>query len=136
MNPDDYASCTTLMIREEHLDTFGHVNNATFLTLYEGARWDWVTRNGYGLQTVREKQVGPTILEVNVKFMKELRLREEIRIYSRLLSYERKIGQLEQLIVRGEENTICSKALFTIGLFDLKQRSLIVPSAEWLSALS
>ena len=29
-----------LLIKETYLDTFGHVNNATYLTLFEEARWD------------------------------------------------------------------------------------------------
>ena len=30
-------------ILEQHLDTFGHVNNAAYLVLYEEARWDFIT---------------------------------------------------------------------------------------------
>ena len=45
------------LIRESHLDTFGHVNNATYLQLYEEARWELITRNGYGLAKVRESLI-------------------------------------------------------------------------------
>ena len=38
-----------LVIREQHLDTFGHVNNAKYLEILEEARWDLITGNGYGL---------------------------------------------------------------------------------------
>ena len=32
-----------LVIREQHLDTFGHVNNAKYLEILEEARWDLIT---------------------------------------------------------------------------------------------
>lgn len=38
-----------VVIREDQLDTFGHVNNAAHLDILEEARWDIITRNGYGL---------------------------------------------------------------------------------------
>ncbi len=39
-----------VLILESHLDTFGHVNNAAYLTLFEESRWDFITKNGYGLK--------------------------------------------------------------------------------------
>ena len=38
-----------LIIRESHLDTFGHLNNATYLQLFEEARWDYITNRGFGV---------------------------------------------------------------------------------------
>ena len=49
----------TVMIKENHLDTFGHVNNAAYLTLYEEARWDFITKNGYGLEVIQNEKKGP-----------------------------------------------------------------------------
>ena len=69
-----------ILIKESDLDTFGHVNNATYLKLFEEARWDLITKNGYGIKTIRETKLGPTILEIKIRFLKELRLREKITI--------------------------------------------------------
>jgi acyl-CoA thioesterase FadM len=71
-----------LIIKEIYLDTFGHVNNATYLTLFEEARWDLITKNGYGLKKIQETGQGPTILEIKLLFLKELRVRENITIDS------------------------------------------------------
>ncbi|HSY61224.1 MAG TPA: acyl-CoA thioesterase [Cytophaga sp.] len=122
-----------LMLREQHLDTFGHVNNATYLTLFEEARWELITQNGYGLSYIRETGLGPTILEINIKFMKELRLRQEIVIESRMVSYEGKIGKLTQTMIRNGEP--CCVAEFTVGLFSVKERKLVLPTPEWLKAI-
>ena len=37
-----------MTILEHHLDTFGHVNNAMYLQLFETARWQWITDGGDG----------------------------------------------------------------------------------------
>lgn len=122
-----------LIIKEMHLDTFGHVNNATYLALLEEARWDLITKNGYGLRKIQETGVGPTILEINLKFLKELRLREEVIIQTQLISYKEKIGTLSQKIVRVDE--VCCEAIIVMGLFSLKERKLILPTPEWLNAV-
>ena len=57
-----------ILVKEIYLDTFGHMNNATYLTLFEEARWDILTKNGYGLQKIQETGLGPTILELKVTF--------------------------------------------------------------------
>jgi acyl-CoA thioester hydrolase len=122
-----------LLIKEMHLDTFGHVNNATYLAILEESRWDLITQNGYGLRKIQETGIGPIILEINLKFLKELRLREKIIIQTQMLSYEGKIGTLSQKIIRAEK--VCCEATIIIGLFNLKERKLIIPTLEWLKAV-
>jgi thioesterase-3 len=123
-----------LVIREAHLDTFGHVNNATYLAILEEARWELITRNGYGLDEVVRRRIGPTILEINLKFQRELRNRQRITIRTWMESYAGKIGKVAQQILDADGN-VCCEALFTIGLFDLTARKLIAPTPEWLKAL-
>lgn len=122
-----------IVIKEIYLDSFGHVNNAVYLTLFEEARWDLITQNGYGLKKIQETQIGPTILEIKLTFLKELRVRENIIIETQLVSYERKVGKISQKMIR--DNEVCCEAEIVIGLFDLKERKLILPTPEWLSAI-
>lgn len=122
-----------LIIKETYLDTFGHVNNATYLTLLEEARWELITNNGYGIKKIQETGLGPTILEIKLTFLKELRLREKITIETQMISYEAKIGKLMQKIVRDGET--CCTAEFTFGLFSLHERKLVLPTQEWLVAV-
>lgn len=121
------------IINETQLDTFGHVNNASYLTLLEEARWDLITKNGYGLKKIQETGIGPTILEIKLVFLKELRARDEILIETQVISYERKIGKLMQLIRR--EGEVCFRAEFVMGLLDLAKRKLVLPTNEWLRAI-
>ena len=43
-----------VQIRERHLDTFGHVNNAKYLELYEEARWEIINSRGYDLKQIQK----------------------------------------------------------------------------------
>lgn len=123
-----------ITIRESHLDSFGHVNNAAYLTLFEEARWEYITRNGYGLKRVQELQQGPVVLELSVKFKKEITLRERIKITLKLVSQKGKISRFRQEMIK-EDGTIATELELTFGLFDLKTRQLIDPTPEWKKAV-
>lgn len=122
-----------ILIKEAYLDTFGHVNNATYLNLFEEARWDLLTKNGFGLKKIQAEHIGPVILEINIKFLKELYLRDEVIIETQLDSYEGKIGKLKQRMLRNGE--VCCTIELIVALFDLKQRKIIMPTPEWLRAV-
>jgi YbgC/YbaW family acyl-CoA thioester hydrolase len=123
-----------VLIKEHHLDTYGHVNNATYLQLFEEARWDIITARGYGFQRVHSTSQGPVILEISLKFLKELKLREPIKITLDLLSYEGKIFKMKQQMLK-ENGEVACEALFTAAFFDLRERRIIAPSPEWLYAI-
>jgi acyl-CoA thioester hydrolase len=123
-----------MRILESHLDTFGHVNNAAYLQVLEEARWDLITRNGYGLEEVHRRRIGPVVLGVNLRFAKELRNRQAIVIRSWVESYSGRVGKFGQQIV-DEAGDVCCDAMFTIGLFDLTARRLMRPTPEWLRAM-
>ena len=121
-------------IRESHIDSYGHVNNATYLTLYEEARWELITPRGYGFHEIHKIKKGPVILDVNLKFMREIRLRETVEITCELTDYNGKVGHMLQRILK-EDGSVASEAVFSFGLFDMEARKLIAPTPEWRKAL-
>ena len=123
-----------ILIREHHLDSYGHVNNATYLNLFEEARWEFCTQRGYGYQKVHESGQGPIILEVQMKFLKELKLRERITISLEHISQKGKISQLFQKMTKENGEVACELKLVA-GFFDLKNRRLLLPSDEWQAVL-
>ena len=120
-------------IKETHLDFFGHVNNAVYLTLFEEARWDLITKNGYGLSKMKESGFGPVILEIHIKFIKELKERDEIVIETQSISHDGKIGRLGQKMLK--DGVVCCTLELVIGLFSLTDRKLVMPTDEWLKAV-
>ena len=124
----------SVKILEDHLDTFGHVNNAVYLQLFEEARWDIIATRGYGLEKIHAMQIGPTILEINIKFRREIRNREMVKIRTWAIKQTPKIITLRQVIINQSGAEACV-AEFAIGLFDMKLRKLINSTPEWLAAL-
>lgn len=124
-----------LQIRESHLDTFGHVNNAVYVQLFEEARWELIHQRGYGLNKVLETQKGPIILGIEIKFKREVLYRENVKILS---SFTRGKGSLLQIHqeMRNEKNEVCAEAEITSAFFDLKLRKLIDPTPEWAVVIS
>jgi acyl-CoA thioester hydrolase len=124
-----------LVILERHLDVFGHVNNATYLEIFEEARWDLITRGGFGLKEVHERRIGPVVLAVEMRFNREAVNRERMIVRTRCLEYRGKVGRLEQVLVRAADGLPSCTASFTFGLFDLRTRRLLRPTPEWLKAV-
>ena len=76
----------------------------------------------------------PTVLEVEIRFVREIRNRQRVTIRTWIESYSGKIGKLAQQI-RDEADELCTDAVFTIGLFDMTSRRLVRPTPEWIAAL-
>lgn len=124
------------LILEQHLDTFGHVNNAVYLSIYEEARWDFITKNNLGIKEILESSVGPVLLDLQLTFKAELKNRETIKITSQARSELRNkfVMVLDQKMMK-EDGKTASTLTLSVGLMDLKARKLIAPTQEWLKAL-
>jgi len=123
-----------IAIREGHLDTFGHVNNARYLEIFEQARWDLITDNGFGLDYVQSSGTGPVILEINLRFLREIKNRQHLLVRSFVDSYEGKIGRMTQLLI-DDSAQICCEGKFVIAQWDTRTRKLIPPTPEWRAAI-
>ena len=124
----------SIVIREGQLDTFGHVNNARYLEIFEQARWDLITDNGFGLDYVKASGTGPVILEINLRFLREVKNRQKVLIRSSLDSYEGKIGRMTQELI-DESGQVCCEAKFVIAQWDTATRRIIPPTPEWRRAV-
>jgi YbgC/YbaW family acyl-CoA thioester hydrolase len=129
-----------VQILENHLDTFGHVNNAKYLELFEQARWDWITIGGYGLARIMETRKGPIILDCALQFRREVTNRQTVTIRSWIDKLGPKVSTVRQEMVLKEASaagapTLCCAATFTMAFFDLNARRIIEPTADWLRAL-
>ncbi len=123
-------------IRETHLDIFSHVNNSVYMKIFEEARWEMIHSRGFGVDYIRENNIGPVILEANLRFIQEVRCRETVLVETYLEGYRQKIGYFLQVMKKKEnpEKVVC-EGRFKFGLWDLTQRKLIVPTSDWLFAV-
>ena len=119
-----------VVIKESHLDTLGHVNNATYLTLFEEARWQYLNSKNYPLEVVMSEKKGPVILDLQLKFLHELKLRDQITITFEPVDIQPKIfkGLQKMLNAKGE---VAAELTLTCAFFDLQTRRIIEPNAAW-----
>lgn len=119
-------------IQEKDLDVFGHVNNANYFVIFEMARWDFITKNGFGLDRVMREKRGPVLLESNVRYRKELKNRDRIVVHSQAIEFDGRFMTLKQEMKRDER--LCCEAIFKIAFFDTQLRKMLTPDREWLKA--
>lgn len=119
---------------EGHLDTFGHVNHAVYVSLFEEARWDMITGRGHGFEKVHATGIAPVVLEFQIKFRRELRLRQRVLIETEVTGYEKRVAIFTQSIVDEDGKTYCT-AEFKFSLFDLRKRKLVLPPPDWVILL-
>jgi YbgC/YbaW family acyl-CoA thioester hydrolase len=120
-----------VLIKESHLDSYRHVNNATYVQLYEEARWEFLNQMGYGFEHIHETQQGPVVLDITVKYRKELNNREVVTIRSYDFFVRGKILKLKHQMIK-ENGDIASEAELTFGYMDLEKRKLMLPPKQWL----
>lgn len=122
-------------IAETDLDILGHLNNALYLRFFELARWDFLNQEGFSLESIRESGIAPVVLEVHLKYLKEINRRQEITILSQGEGFQGKVGRIRQSMYRSDEALAC-QADFVFGVFDLKKRKLIAPPIAWQRLLN
>ena len=133
MNEEIKKHVYHLTIKEQYLDYFGHVNHAAYLTLFEEARWEWISSRGFNLDRIEVIGYGPVILEALVQYKRELKARQRIFIESHVREQERVISVIEQTM--RDETQIYATATLKAGIIDFKRRKLIPPPDEWKDAL-
>lgn len=65
--------------RGYELDSYGHVNNAVFFNYFEQARWELFMAKDL-LPKITEKGLFLVVVEVNLRYQKEVRLGDEVEI--------------------------------------------------------
>jgi len=121
-------------VTEDLLDGYHHVNNARYLDLYERARWDILEKSGLGREMVGINKIGPVIIEVTVRFSRELLPGEEIVIKTSSRRKNELVFFFDQQMINSK-GEVASKAVFTTSLFDLEKRKMIKPDEIWLKAM-
>ncbi|HLE10649.1 MAG: hypothetical protein A2504_12750 [Bdellovibrionales bacterium RIFOXYD12_FULL_39_22] len=124
-----------MQILERHLDSLGHVNNATYLEIYEEARWDILTKSDRGVDYIQKNKIGPVVLDLQITYKKELRNREQIQVKSHFVGHKNKLVMSFHQEIYNRENQLVSNIDLSIGVMDLEKRKLVTPSADWIAAI-
>jgi thioesterase III len=118
------------LVKESMLDVMGHLNHALYLTIFEEARWDICAAQGMTIEKMQERGIGLVIIEAHIQYRKEVRARDQLVIRTRFTDVERKIWRVEQHMEK-IDGTPCAHLHLKGGMFDLKQRKMLLADREW-----
>ena len=66
-------------VRGYELDSYGHVNNAVYISYTEQARWE-ILRNAGLIESFQDKDLLLVVTETNIRYMRELKMFDKIEI--------------------------------------------------------
>lgn len=122
-------------VRGYELDTQGHLNQAVYLQYAEHARWEMLRAAGLPQEKLLASGVGPVQLEATVKYRRELRGGDRVRVTCRFLFGEGKTFSMEQQILK-EDGTVAADITGVAGILDLTARKLVTDPGDRLAALA
>ncbi|MFD6278363.1 acyl-CoA thioesterase [Streptomyces sp. NPDC060209] len=122
-------------VRGYELDTQGHLNQAVYLQYAEHARWELLREAGLAQEKLLAHGIGPVQLEVTVKYLRELRGGDRVRVSCELLYGTGKTFEMRQRIVK-EDGTVAAEIGGVGGILDLKARRLIGDPAGRFASLA
>ena len=122
-------------VLEHHLDTYGHVNNAVYLQIYEEARWDISEKAGWGWAQVMEEKIGPVVLAANITYKKELHNREWITIKTQFKNMRNSLVGVINQEIYNEQGRLASTLELQVGMINLTTRKLLRPTERFFKML-
>ncbi|MEX2986042.1 MULTISPECIES: thioesterase family protein [Streptomyces] len=125
----------TVTVRGYETDSQGHLNTSVYMQYAEHARWACLEAAGVRQSALLEKGVGPVNLETNLRFHRELRAGDEVRV-SCAFSWEGgKTFRVEQRLTKAD-GTPAADVTSVGGLLDLHTRRLVSDPAAHFEALA
>jgi len=120
---DDVFS-VRLTVRGYEVDTQGHLNWAEYLHYAEHARWQCLAAAGITQDGLVATGFGPVVLDVSVKFRRELRGGDEVDVTCGFVFDGGRTFGIVQDFRRSSDGRVAASLTSTTGLLDLRERRL------------
>ena len=122
------VSETLLSVRSPELDSFGHVNHATFLTYLEHARYEALEAAGFNWPTLSERDWRIFVVRIEVDYVAEASRGERLLIRTWADGFRRTTMDLAQEIVRADQpDTVIVRARVRAVWIGPDRRPMRVP---------
>ena len=92
--------------RSYELDAYDHVNHAVFLNYLEHARVEALRHGGFPYEEVVERGWGVYVARIEVDYLSEARLGDELLVHTWVERYRRTSMTLAQVILRAEDPAV------------------------------
>lgn len=115
---ENYKHKIGINVRFSDLDAMGHVNNAAYLTYLEEARIEYfnklfaIPRNNLAF--------GAVIARIEIDYINQIKLGDEVEVYTRCLKIGNKSSDIDNLIVirKDHKSIIAAHSLTKLVSFD------------------
>lgn len=118
------------LIEDADIDVLGHVNYVKYISFMENARKDWFDKIGMPYEYLRsEKRVSVVVLKLEIRYLKEALLGENLRIVTSSGRLGNKSFDFSQNIYNANGQLLV-EATVTMVMFDLENRTSIPALSE------
>jgi acyl-CoA thioester hydrolase len=115
-----------ITVRGYELDSYGHVNHAVYLNYMEQARWEIIRQIGLIEDLIHEEKK-LVVIKVDVRYVKELKLFDEIMIQTRVKKEAPYLVFYHKMINYSGKFQVARAVIKTI-LLDEKKTPLDIPN--------
>ena len=117
-----------LMVYPDECDAFGHLNQASFLSLFERARWESVSR-GPGIDVFTRHGCLPAVRKSTIEYLAPALPGDLLRFHSQLTHRGRTSFVLRQSATRVRDDILIALAEFVFVCIDREGAPVAVPDA-------
>jgi 3-oxoadipate enol-lactonase len=124
-----------LVVYPDECDAFGHLNQASFLSLFERARWEMLHR-GPGMDVFTRAGAWPALRKTVIDYRAAAFPGDVLRFHQALTHHGRTSFTMRQTARRARDETLIASAEFVFVCIDREGRPVPVPSefGEYMNA--
>lgn len=119
---------TTIDVRFNEIDPYGHVNHSVYVTYFEVARTKALVDCGIPLHVMAERGYQLVITRIDVRYRGAAELGDQLVVETEIGEARRASSTWDQRILRGDQ--VLVEAAVTAGVTDARGRPTKPP--EWL----
>ncbi|QCR33427.1 thioesterase family protein [Lysinibacillus sp. SGAir0095] len=114
-------SITEIVVKEEDIDSLGHVNHMIYLQYLQAGRTDWFKKTGLSFEKLNKRNIESVVLKLEILYKQEAKVDERLIVKTIPLRLGNTSFVFEQKILNQREEVI-TEATVTEVMFDLITR--------------
>lgn len=114
-------SIIEIVVKEEDIDSLGHVNHIVYFQYLQDGRTDWFKKTGLSFESLHKKSIESVVLKIEVLYRQEAKLGEYLIVETNPLRLGNTSFSFEQRILN-HKNEVITEATVTEVMFDLRTR--------------
>ena len=118
---------TTLKVRTYECDSYGHVNNATFLNYCEVARVELLNKMGYDLDGLKKAGFLLVIVKIEMEYKRPAYANDELEISVDWIERGKTSAAFKQEIINQHNSELIASAKIIWVTTDLKGKPIAIP---------